>query len=66
MGLNHSVDQGLLNVNTQYQRLNTMHDALEKQIKAEQAHPLADMLRLKTLKRKKLLVADEMFKLSKR
>lgn len=66
MGLNHAVNEELLSSNGHYERLLALHHELEEEIKSEAAHPLADVLRLKTLKRKKLLVADEMFIMEKK
>lgn len=66
MGLNHQVNAELLKEDGHYERLFAIHNELEEKIKEEAAHPMVDALRLKTLKRKKLLVADEMFVLEKR
>jgi hypothetical protein len=43
--------------------LQRRHEALEKEIAQEQLHPNADETRLLELKRKKLLIKDELAKL---
>jgi hypothetical protein len=43
--------------------LQRRHEALEKEIQEEQNHPSTDEARLAKLKRKKLLLKDEMTKL---
>ncbi|GLI94317.1 DUF465 domain-containing protein [Methylocystis echinoides] len=43
--------------------LQRRHEALEKEIAQEQLHPNADEARLLELKRKKLLIKDELAKL---
>lgn len=43
--------------------LSRRHQTIEKQIEAEKAHPATDPIRLSELKRKKLLLKDEMTKL---
>lgn len=42
--------------------LTRRHQAIEKQIESERTHPAADKLKLAELKRKKLLLKDEMAK----
>ncbi len=43
--------------------LSRRHQAIEKLIETERAHPSVDRLRLNELKRKKLLLKDEIAKL---
>lgn len=43
--------------------LTRRHQAIEKQIESEKAHPAADRLKLAELKRKKLQLKDEIVKL---
>ncbi len=43
--------------------LNRRHQALEKQIESEKLHPASDLLKLAEMKRKKLLLKDEINKL---
>ena len=45
--------------------LERRHQALEREIEAERVHPGADDLKLLELKRKKLLLKDEIEKLRK-
>jgi hypothetical protein len=44
--------------------LQRRHEALKKEIEEEQLHPNADELKIVELKRKKLLIKDELAKLS--
>ena len=64
MSLNHQLDNDLMLSNPHYQRLHHLHEKLEEQIHEENGHALVDVQKLKLLKRRKLLVADEMFTLS--
>ena len=43
--------------------LSRRHQSIDRQIEAERTHPAADTIRLSELKRKKLLLKDEMAKL---
>lgn len=43
--------------------LQRRHEALKKEIEAEQLHPQADELKIAELKRKKLQIKDELTKL---
>ncbi len=43
--------------------LQRRHEALEKEIEKEQRYPLTDELKILELKRKKLLIKDEIVKL---
>ena len=43
--------------------LSRRHRAIDKEIDAEKAHPAADPVKLSALKRRKLVVKDEMAKL---
>ena len=43
--------------------LTRRHEAIDKQIEAEKAHPATDRLKLVELKRKKLQLKDEIVKL---
>ena len=43
--------------------LSRRHQTIDKQIEAEKTHPSCDSVRLSELKRKKLLLKDEMAKL---
>jgi hypothetical protein len=45
--------------------LERKHQALEKEIEAERLHPASDDLKLVELKRKKLILKDEIEKLRK-
>ncbi len=45
--------------------LQRRHDALDREIAKERAHPGADEVRLAELKRRKLQIKDEIAKLSK-
>ena len=45
--------------------LQRRHDALDREIAKEWTHPSADEVRLAELKRKKLLIKDEIAKLAK-
>lgn len=44
--------------------LQRRHEALKKEIEQEQLHPKSDELKILELKRKKLLIKDELAKLS--
>ena len=43
--------------------LSRRHQVIDKQLEAEKAHPACDPFKLSELKRKKLLLKDEMAKL---
>ena len=44
--------------------LSRRHQSIDKQIEAERTHPACDPVKLSELKRKKLLLKDEMVKLT--
>lgn len=44
--------------------LSRRHQVIDKQIEAEKVHPAPDPVKLSELKRKKLLLKDELFKLA--
>jgi len=52
-----------MSVESHLAQLERKHDALEQAIAFEQAHPNHDLLKISTLKRKKLMLKDEIEKL---
>ena len=52
-----------MSVESHLAQLERKHEALEQAIATEQAHPSHDLLRLSSLKRKKLMLKDEIEKL---
>lgn len=64
MGINHAINEELLNENYQYKRLHDQHLEIKTEIYRARSAPLVDVAKLKFLKRKKLRLADEMFSLA--
>jgi hypothetical protein len=52
-----------MSLQTSRASLERQHEALEREIEEERAHPGADQLRLSELKRRKLLLKDEIERL---
>jgi hypothetical protein len=52
-----------MSLETHLTALEQRHEALDKEIEKELAHPAADELKLAELKRRKLLLKDEIAKL---
>jgi hypothetical protein len=53
-----------MSVQSHIQELERRHAALEKQIEAAVQHPSVDAIALKELKRRKLHIKDEIYRLS--
>jgi hypothetical protein len=60
MGTNHNVSDTLLSSSAQYRRLNSIHGQLESELKEISRHICRDEPSLKSLKFRKLQVADQM------
>lgn len=65
MGLNHAVQAELLENDYKYKRLFVQHETLEDQIERENALPAVDTSKLRSLKKKKLFVVDQMTTIEK-
>ena len=63
MGTNHVIQSELLNKNYTYSRLNQMHDDIEDEIQELNSHPSVDDRRIVMLKKKKLKISEQMFKI---
>ena len=60
MGVNHQVNEQLVHSSKQYERLSMMHARLEREIDALSRQVTCDDSVLKSLKCRKLQVADQM------
>lgn len=60
MGLNHAVNEELLENNYQYKKLHDEHTATKKALKEESLRPALDVFKIAQLKRRKLQLADKM------
>lgn len=63
MGINHTVNEELLKTDHQYKRLHDKHSSIKEKIHEIRSSLSIDTTKLNFLKRKKLLLADEMFML---
>ena len=59
MGLNHSVQANLLS-NSRYKKLLDEHTELKREIKHQGSLPAIDTTKLRTLKKRKLFLVDQM------
>lgn len=60
MGINHAVNEELLENNYQYKKLHEEHSAAERALKEESLRPAVDTSKIAQLKRRKLQLADKM------
>lgn len=60
MGLNHAVNEQLLENNYQYKKLFDQHSAIKAELKKASSSLSIDPMRIAQLKRKKLSLADQM------
>ena len=63
MAGNHKFDMYLLERDPRYRKLHGLHEFLDMQIRQLMQHPAADLQEIKILKRRKLLVVDQMQKM---
>tara|TARA_R110000868_G_scaffold190862_1_gene434727 strand:- start:31181 stop:31384 length:204 start_codon:yes stop_codon:yes gene_type:complete len=64
MGINHAINEELLNGNGRYKKLYEHHLELKTEIRNARAAPSVDVTKLTSLKRKKLKLVDEMFSIA--